>query len=245
MDLVQTQGDFFALHEGRRRKKSASLADSESCQKVSWILHMKHRSIKFRKHPNRLVKINQHITENNAEQSDIDEGALRHGTLNDFLEDYIKPFTPRSWRTTTQADPLLEIQRMDTGIKFFFHLVAMERILVVFLRIQRKSMKEDASKGLRSNGATRCLQNFGKNLRQMAFMNSLCFVTDRSFTADGGLLYPTGCVKTTPQKTRFRDENMQEFGIQIEWTMTGHSRTTTSRRKELCTWCCVCVVKCS
>ena len=39
--------------------------------------------------------------------------------------------------------------------------------------------------------------------------------------------------------------NMQEFGIQIEWTMTRHSRTTTSRRKELCTWCCVCVVKCS
>ena len=38
---------------------------------------------------------------------------------------------------------------------------------------------------------------------------------------------------------------MQEFGIQIELTMTGHNRTTTSRRKELCTWYCVCVVKCS
>ena len=38
---------------------------------------------------------------------------------------------------------------------------------------------------------------------------------------------------------------MQEFGIQIEWTMTGQSRTITSRRKELCTWYCVCVVKCS
>ena len=36
---------------------------------------------------------------------------------------------------------------------------------------------------------------------------------------------------------------MQEFGIQIEWTMTGHNRTTTFRRKELCAWCCVCVVK--
>ena len=36
---------------------------------------------------------------------------------------------------------------------------------------------------------------------------------------------------------------MQEFGIQIELTMTGQSRTTTSRRKELCTWNCVCVVK--
>ena len=118
---------------------------------------------------------------------------------------YIKPFTPRSWRTTTQADALLEIQRMDTGIKFFFHLVATERILVVFLRIQRKSIKEDACKGLRSNGATRYLQNFGENLRRMAFMNSFHFVTDRSFTADGGLLQPTGGVKTTPQKTRCRD----------------------------------------
>ena len=39
--------------------------------------------------------------------------------------------------------------------------------------------------------------------------------------------------------------NVQEFGVQIEWTMTGHNRTTTSRRKELCIWCCVCVVKCS
>ena len=25
--------------------------------------------------------------------------------------------------------------------------------------------------------------------------------------------------------------SVQEFGIQIEWTMTGHSRTTASRRK--------------
>ena len=30
---------------------------------------------------------------------------------------------------------------METGIEFFFHLVAMERVLVVFLRIQKKSKK--------------------------------------------------------------------------------------------------------
>ena len=35
----------------------------------------------------------------------------------------------------------------------------------------------------------------------------LYFVVDRSFTADGGLLQPTGSVKTTPQKTRFRSVN--------------------------------------
>ena len=39
--------------------------------------------------------------------------------------------------------------------------------------------------------------------------------------------------------------NMPEFGIQIEWAMTGQSRTTTSRRKELYIWYCACVVKCS
>ena len=49
----------------------------------------------------------------------------------------------------------------------------------------------------------------------------------------------------TSKDPLFVMRNMEEFGIQIEWTMTGHSRTTTSRRKELCTWCCVCVVKCS
>ena len=32
---------------------------------------------------------------------------------------------------------------METGIEFFLLLVAMDRILVVFLRIQRKSTKED------------------------------------------------------------------------------------------------------
>ena len=101
---------------------------------------------------------------------------------------YIKPFTPRSWRTTTQTHALLEVPATAIVIDFFLHLVAMEWILVVFLRIQRKSTKEDACKGLRSNGATRHLQIFGENLRRMAFTNFFCFVADRSFTADGGLL---------------------------------------------------------
>ena len=36
---------------------------------------------------------------------------------------------------------------MEIVIEFFLHLVAMERILVVFLRIQRKSTKEDDRTG--------------------------------------------------------------------------------------------------
>ena len=39
----------------------------------------------------------------------------------------------------------------------------------------------------------------------MAFKNSIHFVTDESFTADVGLLLPTGSLKTPPQMTRFRD----------------------------------------
>ena len=46
----------------------------------------------------------------------------------------------------------------------------------------KKVKKEVASKGLRSNGATRCLQNFGENLIRMAFTKSFYSVTDRSFT---------------------------------------------------------------
>ena len=38
---------------------------------------------------------------------------------------------------------LLEVQTMEIVVEFFLHLVAMERILVVFLRFQRKSTKED------------------------------------------------------------------------------------------------------
>ena len=48
--------------------------------------------------------------------------------------------------------------------------------------------KKVNKRGLRSNGATRCLQIFGENLRRMAFTNSFFFATDRLFTADGGLL---------------------------------------------------------
>ena len=66
----------------------------------------------------------------------------------------------RIWRTTTQAHAILEVPATATVIEFFFHLVAMEWI-PVFLRIQRKSMKEDACKGLWLNGATRCLPIFG------------------------------------------------------------------------------------
>ena len=39
-----------------------------------------------------------------------------------------------------------------------------------------------------SSGTTRCLQILVENLRRIAFTNSFYFVTDSSFTADGGQL---------------------------------------------------------
>ena len=74
---------------------------------------------------------------------------------------YIKPFTPRIWRTSTQAHALLEVSGTATVIEFFFHLVAMEWILVVFPRIQRTSMKEDVCKGIWKNHNTRCVRSLG------------------------------------------------------------------------------------
>ena len=76
---------------------------------------------------------------------------------------------------------------MEVGIEFVLYMVGMARLLVVFLKKNLK-VKEEASKVLGKNGETRCLQYFGENLRRMAFKNSSYFVTDRSFTANSGLL---------------------------------------------------------
>ena len=52
---------------------------------------------------------------------------------------YIKPFTPRIWRTTTQAYAIMEVSGAAPIIEFFLQLVAMEWLLVEFIIIQRKS----------------------------------------------------------------------------------------------------------
>ena len=121
---------------------------------------------------------------------------------------YTFPFTPRIWRTTTQAHALLEVPATAIVIEFFLHLVAMEWILVIFLRIQRKSMKEDACKGLRSNGATRCLQIFGENPHTNGFHEFILFCCKKIFCSWRRSTVTDGeGVKTTPQKTRFRSVN--------------------------------------
>ena len=51
---------------------------------------------------------------------------------------YIKPSTPRSWRRTTQTSAIQEISKLAPIIKFFFQLVAMERLMVELI-IQTRS----------------------------------------------------------------------------------------------------------
>ena len=55
------------------------------------------------------------------------------------------------------------------------------------LKIQ--NVKEEASKVFAKNGETRCLQYLlSRKPQKMAFKNSIYLVSDRSFTADSGLL---------------------------------------------------------
>ena len=142
----------------------------------------------------------------------------------------LKPLTPRSWRTNNSGPYPTGNTRNGDRHRV---LPAMARILVVFLRIQRKVKKEVASKGLRSKSATRCWQNFGSYLRQMAFKNLFYFVTDRSFTADGGLVIDGVCKDNTSKYPFSRCELCKNLGYRLSRRWLGHRRTTTSRRKEL------------
>ena len=81
---------------------------------------------------------------------------------------------------------------METSIEFFLSLVAMARILVVFLRIHRKSRRKRQAKAC-----------------------------DRSVQP---VVYRTLAKTSDEWLSRIRF-------ILIELTMTGQSRTTTSRRK--------------
>ena len=147
----------------------------------------------------------------------------------------------RLWRTTTQVHALLEVPATAIVIEFFLQLVAAEWILVVFTIIQRKSINEDARKGLRSNGATRCLQIFGENLRHVScsIWQESSKILSRIYSIllqiDRLLLTAVYCnrresVKTTPQQTRFRSVNnykeLPRIHIQAKSEYVGTLTTT-------------------
>ena len=61
---------------------------------------------------------------------------------------YWKYSVYRIWRTTTQANAILEVSTTAPIIEIFLQLVAMEWFLVEFIIIQRKSINEDACKAM-------------------------------------------------------------------------------------------------
>ena len=76
---------------------------------------------------------------------------------------------------------------------------------MVFLRIHRKSRRKRQAKACDRSVQPVVYITLVKTSDEWLSRIQFDFVTARSFTADGGPLQPTGCVKTTPQKTRFRD----------------------------------------
>ena len=77
-----------------------------------------------------------------------------------------------------------------------------------FIIIQRKSINEDACKRCDRTEKAVCDRSLN-DFHEFVFI-VLYFVAIGSFTPDGGLLQPTGGVKTTPQKTRVRSVNLYE-----------------------------------
>ena len=59
---------------------------------------------------------------------------------------------------------------------------------MVFLRIQRKSRKMRQAKACDKSGRPVVNSTLAKTSEEWPFKNSISFVTDRSFTADSGLL---------------------------------------------------------
>ena len=109
--------------------------------------------------------------------------------------------TPRSWRTTTQAHAPLEVN---------WHRVLLPPVggNGVDLGCLPKNLKKVNDRGWKQRFVIErrnffFFRFFGENLRQMAFTNSFYFVSDRLYTVDGGLLQPTGGVKTTTSKDPF------------------------------------------
>ena len=104
---------------------------------------------------------------------------------------------------------------METSIEFFLYLVGNGKNPGSLPKNSQKVKKREASKGLWSIGAT----------------------TARSFTADGGLLHPTGGVKTdTFKRPVFSMWNMQDLGYRLSWRWQDKVGLQHPRRKELCTW---------
>ena len=77
---------------------------------------------------------------------------------------------------------------METSIELFLYLVAMARILVVFLRIYRKSRRKRQAKACVIDRGNPLFTELWRKPQTNGFQEFIYFVTARSFTADGGPL---------------------------------------------------------
>ena len=93
------------------------------------------------------------------------------------------------------------------SIEFFIQyiLVAMERILVELMTINKKVRNWAHVKSSMIERQTRCVPSFHKTSDVSTF-KIFWFVAVRSFTADSSLLQPTGVVNTTPRASIFHSD---------------------------------------
>ena len=87
---------------------------------------------------------------------------------------------------TTCGYLLLQAQTMAVGTEFVFYMVELTRFLVIFLKF--RNSRRGGKQSLENERSNPLLIVLWSKPPNMTFKNSIYFVTDRSFTADGGLL---------------------------------------------------------
>ena len=103
---------------------------------------------------------------------------------------------------------------MDTEF-FFFFMVELARFLVDSLLLWKSPWRWTK---YWLNKAT-CYTSIWNNSSRHDFLEFIYFVTDGSFTADGGLLQPTGVVNATPKMPWEDSENIcEKMATKNEWT---------------------------
>ena len=137
---------------------------------------------------------------------------------------------------------------METSIEFFLYLVAMARLLVVFLRNHRKSRKKRQAKACDRSEQPVVYRTLAKTSEELlsrihSILLQMVYSWRRSTVTDGV------CKDNTSNDPFSRCKSVQHCGYRWNWRSLNtvwlqmHNWTTKSRRKELYTWYCVCVVK--
>ena len=166
---------------------------------------------------------------------------------------YLRTFTPRRWRRTIRAHSLLEEQTMEVGIEFVLYMVGMARLLVVFLKKIRKSRKRQAKSWERT---VRPVVNSTLDKTSDVRLSRFFLLQTDRLQLTAVYCNRRGGVRTTPQRTRFRDVQhaiimatvwidddtitSRKLGITFAWwnrtTRRPTPMTTWKRRPTQSTW---------